>query len=204
MFTEIRTGKTAKGNPGEPIGDETLFGWAVHEKKGETYHNYFTRTTSDGYEGLYQLDVSGVEDRKEFDQGEVKKEFFENFSRKQTGRYVIKIPWIEDRIPQQTNEAQSMDSLFRRMNPSVKESYDAIIKGQLDIEIIEAPRQPTGSRIFYMPHKPVARDNATSMKVCMVFDASGHRLNEKLDHNKSNKYAKTSTIAVWRLVSSHL
>ena len=107
MLIEIRTGKSAKGNPGEPIGDETLFGWAVHGEKGESDHNYFARTTSDEYEGLYQLDVLGVEDRKEFDQDEVKKEFLENVSRKQTSRYVVKIPWIEDRIPQQTNEAQS-------------------------------------------------------------------------------------------------
>ena len=57
MFTEIRTGKSAKGNPGEPIGDETLFGWAVHGEKGESDHNYFTRTTSDEYEGLYQLEM---------------------------------------------------------------------------------------------------------------------------------------------------
>ena len=85
MFTEIRTGKSGKGNPGEPIGDETPFGWAVHGEKGESYHNYFTRTTSDEYEGLYQLDVLGVEDRKEFDQDEVMKEFLENVSRKETG-----------------------------------------------------------------------------------------------------------------------
>ena len=35
----------------------------------------------------------------EFDQDEVKKEFLENISRKQTGR--MKIACIEDRIPQQ-------------------------------------------------------------------------------------------------------
>ena len=64
MFTEIHTGKSAKGNPGEPIGDKTLFGWAVLGEKGESYHNYFTKTTSDEYEGLYQLDVLEVEDRK--------------------------------------------------------------------------------------------------------------------------------------------
>ena len=42
------------------------------------------------------------------------------------------------------------------MSPSVKESYDAIIKEQLDMGIIEeAPTQPRGRRTFYMPHKPV-------------------------------------------------
>ena len=55
----------------------------------------------------------------------------------------------------------------------MKERYDAIIKEQLDMGIIEeASTQQTGSRTFYMPQKPVIRDNATSMKVCMAFDAS--------------------------------
>ena len=148
----------------------------MHGEKGDSDHNYFTRTTSDEYEGLYQLDVIGVEDRKEFDQDEVKNEFLENVSRKQTGRYVVKILWTQDRIPQQTNQAQStvrLSSLLRRTSPSVKESYDAIIKEQLSMGIIEeAPKQPTGSRTFYVPHKPVIRDNAASTKVRKVFDAS--------------------------------
>ena len=36
MFTKIGTGRSAKG---EPIGDETLFGWAVHGEKGESDHS---------------------------------------------------------------------------------------------------------------------------------------------------------------------
>ena len=57
--------------------------------------------------------------------------------------------------------------------PSVKESFGAIIEEQLDMGIIEeAPTQPTESRTFYMPHKPVIRDDATSTEVRMVFHAS--------------------------------
>ena len=179
-----------------------LFGWAVHGEKGESDHNYFTRTTSDEYESLYQLDVLGVEDRKEFDQDEVKKEFLENASRKQTGRYVVKIPWIEDRIPQQTNEAQSrvrLNSLFRRMSPSVKERYDAIIK--LDIGIIEeAPTQPTGSRTFYMPNKPVIRDNATNTKVRMVFDASAKPSPEAFSVNECMNPGPQTQPLLWDIL----
>ena len=36
----------------------------------------------------------------------------------------------------------------------------------------KAPKQPTGNRVFYMPHKPVVREGATTTKVRMVFDAS--------------------------------
>ena len=36
----------------------------------------------------------------------------------------------------------------------------------------KAPKQPTGPSVFYMPHKPVVREEATTAKVRMVFDAS--------------------------------
>ena len=38
--------------------------------------------------------------------------------------------------------------------------------------IEEVPIQPTGKRIFYVPHTPVVREEATSTKIRMVFDAS--------------------------------
>ena len=49
MFTVIRIGRSAEGNPGELIDNDTLFGWAMHGRKRESDHDYFTRTTSDEY-----------------------------------------------------------------------------------------------------------------------------------------------------------
>ena len=172
-FTEIRTGNCKKGLRGQPIAYETLFGSTVHEERGESTLNYFTQTTS---EQLYRLDVLGAEDRKEFDQEEVKKEFIENIEQKEDGRYRVKIPWIEDRVPRQTNEQQSrirLNRLMKRMTEKVRDGYEEIIEDQLKTGVIEeVPIQPTGNRIFYMPHKPVVREGATSTKIRMVFDAS--------------------------------
>ena len=119
----MRTGQCRKGKVGQPIADETIFGWAVHGDKSELDHSYFVQTTNDDYEKLYTLDVLGVEDRKEFDQEEVRKEFLENVVQLKDGRYQIKIPWIDERVPGNTNEVQSrmrLDSLFRRMKDEVR------------------------------------------------------------------------------------
>ena len=106
LFTRIRTGRSVTGKPGEPIADETVFGWTVH---GESKANqsYFTRTTSEDYEQLYSLDVLGAEDHKEFDQEEVKKEFLESIQRKKDERYRVCIPWIEGRYPMSDNQIHS-------------------------------------------------------------------------------------------------
>lgn len=93
-----------------------MFGWTVHGEESKADHSYFTRTTSEDYEQLYSLDVLGVEDRKEFDQEDVKKEFLENIQRKKDGRYQIRIPWIEGRYPMNDNQVQSsahLNSLFK-------------------------------------------------------------------------------------------
>ena len=152
-FIEMRTGQCRKGKVGQPIADETIFGWAVHGDKSELDHSYFVQTTNDDYEKLYTLDVLAVEDRKEFDQEEMRKEFLENVVQLKDGRYQIKIPWIDERVPGDTNEVQSrmrLDSLFRRMKDEVRENYDTIIKEQLELGIIEeAPVEPTGTHVVF-------------------------------------------------------
>ena len=117
-----------------------------------------------------------MEDRKEFDQEEVRKEFLENVVQLEDDRYQIKIPWIDEIVPGSTNEVQSrmrLDNLFRRMKDEVREHYDTIIKEQLELDVIEeAPVEPTGKRIYYMPHKPIINELAASTRIRMVFDAS--------------------------------
>ena len=59
------------------------------------------------------------------------------------------------------------------------------MREQLEKEIVKvAPEMPTGDRTFYMPHKPVVRESASTTKERMVFNASGkshplaHSINE--------------------------
>ena len=177
MFTRIQTGRSVTGKPGEPIADETVFRWTVHGEESKANQICFTRTTSEDYEQLYSLDVLVVEDRKEFDQEEMKKEFLESIQRKKDGRYRVRISWIEGRYPMSDNQIQSracLNSLFRQITPVVRGSYNKIIEEQLAMGIIEkGPGKPTGKRVFYMPQKPVVREDAASTKVRMVFDGSG-------------------------------
>lgn len=75
--------------------------------------------------------------------------------------------------------------------PNLKEEYEKIVKDQLEEGIVEAaPETPTGERTFYMPHKPVVRETASTTEVRMVFDASAqpHPL-----VNSINKHGSTSS-----------
>ena len=147
-----------------------MLGWAVHGEKINNNQSYFTQTTNEDCELLYRLDVLGVEDRREFDQEEIMKEFVESIQHQHNGRYKVRVPWIEERVPQ---SRARLKNLLSKMKGDVRERYDAIVKEQLELGIIEeAPSNSEGRLLFYMPHRPVIREGAVSTKIKMVFDAS--------------------------------
>ena len=136
----------------------------------------FSRESSD-YEKLYTLDILGVEDREESDQLDVCKEFKKN-TPSDDGRYEVNVPLIPGQHLPRTNLEPSRKRLVNvckkiDRDEKLKKDYEEIIEKQLESGIIEtAPEEPTGERVFYMPHKPVVRDEATSTKVKMMLDAS--------------------------------
>ena len=53
------------------------------------------------------------------------------------------------------------------------ERYDQVIQDQIEAGIVERVSGPvTGSREFYIPHKPVVRESAETTKLRVVYDAS--------------------------------
>ena len=154
------------------------FGWIIH--RGEDYADdkcMFVKEAGE-YEKLYSLDVLGVEDRGEDDQSDVYSSFKESITRGEDGWYEVSMPWIPGSSLSSTNEQPSRRPLIRvekklSRDPKLREGYKKIVREQLEEGIVEvAPETPTRDRTFYRPHKPVARESASTTKVRMVFDAS--------------------------------
>lgn len=125
-----------------------------------------SRETSD-YDRLHILDVLG-DDRGENSQLDVHTEFVQNISRKADGRYEVNVPWIPGQKLEETNETQSRQRLQRiekklEQKMKLKEEYEEIVATQNENGITEkVPNNPTGDRVFYMPHKPVIREDAST------------------------------------------
>ena len=178
-YSKIGKEKVYKGASGDPIVEETTFGWVIHG--GDDYSSdgacMFLREVND-YEQLYSLDVLGVEDRGENDQMDILTEFRENITRQDDGRYQVAIPWIPGSKLTTTNEQPSrrrLSNVDKKLtkDESLKREYEKIIEEQLTSGVIERVlEKPTGERVYYMPHKPVVRQDAATTKVRMVFDAS--------------------------------
>ena len=78
--------------------------------------------------------------------------------------------------PLPTNEKGSLRGLTSLQNRLVKkglfEQYNAIIEDQKEQGIVEEAPTKLENREFYIPHKEVVREGATSTKLRVVYDAS--------------------------------
>lgn len=92
IYSRIRTEKVFKGKPGEPLVEETTFGWVVHG--GDDY-------TGDSV-CMYLREVN--------DQLDVLHDFKENVVR-DDGRYEVSFPWIPGAKLSNTNKALSRKRL---------------------------------------------------------------------------------------------
>jgi len=83
IYSRIRTERVFKGKPGDPLVEETTFGWVVHggDEYGSGSTCMYLREVND-YEKLYSLDVLGIEDRGENDQLDVLRDFKESVVKK--------------------------------------------------------------------------------------------------------------------------
>ena len=70
-----------------------------------------------------------------------------------------------------------LDSLLRRLkqNPQLLAEYDSIIRDQMSCGIVEVVNDPSLSehdRVHYLPHHGVVRQDKTTSKLRIVYDAS--------------------------------
>ena len=94
------------------------------------------------------------------------------------GQYETGIIWNpnKDLLPDNKDGSIARLKVLRRRllrDPKLLDTYEDIIHQQVEEGITEKVG-PTESdkKVFYMPHKPVIRQNAESKKVRVVYDAS--------------------------------
>ena len=179
-YAQIKTEtKPRVGHPGEPVAEQTRFGWTMMSpgKEIDLGNVLLTQTSSVDYENLCRLDVLGLKDTSPGSQENVYEEFQEQFTRSHEGWYQTGLPWKASHPLLQSNEVGSLkrlNSLTKQLekNSELLEKYDNIIKEQLEDGVVERVTESAQAKDFYLPHKPVVRESAESSKVRIVFDAS--------------------------------
>ena len=166
------------GAVGEPIAEQTRFGWTIMSSGAEvdTQNVFLTQTSIGDYEELCRMDVLGLQGTPIGDQDVVHQEFLEPLKCRPEGWYETALPWKGGHPPLPNNNTGSLKrlaSLVQRLKRNGKlEDYDAIIQQQLEEGVAEEAEEPAQAKEFYIPHKAVIRDSSETTNMRIVYDAS--------------------------------
>ena len=139
---------------------------------------------------FWSLESLGIIDKET-----IEERFLQNISKKD-GRYVVKLPWKDQHPLLYDNfilAKKRLESLLKRLrqNSSLLKQYSEIINEQLKNNLVEEVNDnlPTIGKTYYMPHKAAIREDHTTSKLRIVYDASsklkGPSLNDCLEARES-------------------
>ena len=184
-FARIRTGERLRvGCRGDPVAEFTRFGWTLMSPGAETDLSpvYLAVNSAADYERLCALDVLGLADSPTGDQEDVYSEFKEQLTCFSDGRYETALLWKSDHPPLPNNQNGSLlrlNSLLRKLRRTdMLAQYDAVIREQLEEDVVERAPSKVMGKEFYLPHRAVVRENAETKKLRVVYDASAHAHND--------------------------
>lgn len=194
------------GEPGQPIAELTKLGWVVMSPGIEVDTHMLLTQSSRDYDALCRLDVLGLEDSADGDQGVVYKEFKEQLQRDDEGWYETGLLWKPNVHELTNNKSSSLARLTNTLNklnrnPETLQQYHQKIDDQLKKGIVEvAPNEVEGPE-FYLPHKPVIRETAESTKLRIVYDASARTDTQSLSLNDCLETGPPLQNRLWNILA---
>jgi len=115
-YTKIKmAGYQRAGAMGEPIAEQTRFGWTIMSSGAEVdlQNMFLTQTSVGDYVELCRMDVLRLEDTPIGDQQVVHQEFLEQLKRSPDGWYETALPWKGGHPPCPTTRLEASSILQR-------------------------------------------------------------------------------------------
>ena len=147
-------------------------GWFLSSPGTEFDRNKMDSNFASDYEGLCRMDVLGLADAAEYDQGAVHAEFKEQLHRYKEGWYGTGLPWRANHPELPDKKHGSLLRLNKREKNLHRKDLTAEFHNVMQDQIVEgivekAPIEASGQQ-FYLPQKPVARETASTTKLMMM------------------------------------
>ena len=189
----FQEGEVRRGGQKDPVAVKTSIGWVLSGPiKGKTLNDTSLAcnvnlnlidstslmTKSENLdlkvqvEKLWDLDSIGIRSDNEVHAAVIDNIFF-------TGsRYSVGLPWKVAHKPLPSNYVESLVRLKSQVKklkqtPDILKKYDDVISQQVKDGIVEkvSALEPA-SKVHYLPHRAVIRENAETTKLRVVYDAS--------------------------------
>ncbi|XP_064471859.1 uncharacterized protein LOC135386067 [Ornithodoros turicata] len=135
---------------------------------------------------FWELENIGIVDDLEPPHNNSVLNVFKGYIARNEERYEVRLPWKATKTPLDTNfevAKTRLKRLVRRLseNEELLHKYDKAIRSyiqdghaeQVPMKSAECPAM-TSERIYYMPHREVIKEQSSSTKIRIVFDASSH------------------------------
>jgi len=130
-------------------------------------------------ESFWSLESIGIRDNVSGDDDEMALEQFCETVKFENNRYQVTWPWKPNSFSLSNNYSvifRRLKSLLSRLKMDAKllQSYNNILKQQLDLDIIEVvdDNKLTNSRKYYLPHHPVLTPSKITTKTRIIYNAS--------------------------------
>lgn len=164
---------------------KTKLGWVVvGEVKIENRANHVTcklTNLNQLIERFWQVEEISNGAIKATDESRCEKHFLETTTRQTSGRYVVRLPFRHDPIELGDSRSQALRRFYALQNrlnkqPNFKVEYSKVLQNYIDLghmSLME-DESPDG---YYIPHQAVIKNNSSTTKVRVVFDASAKTTN---------------------------
>lgn len=217
VYTEIIKNNLIKGPPGSPSAQETSLGWILFGNVGEStskdtilvMHHKIEVDVDNMLRNLWHIEETK---KREFTAEERKCEevYINNYSRTKEGRYVVKLPLKDsvESIGETKDTALKRFTLLERRldkNPSLKADYVRVLEEYTQLNHMEkVPEEERSKKSIYLPHHAVIKEESTTTKIRIVFDASckgskGKSLNDILMIGPQLQEDLRSLVMRWRM-----
>ena len=194
-YWSLITGRVIRGETG-PIAIDSKVGWILSGPAGEQTTVNLTITPTHILKiDVYKAEPSLEDQLKQFweleslgissEEPPVHERFLQQISF-DGQRYEVGLPWKEQHPPLRDHYelcCKRLGGLLRRLKqtPQILDEYNRIITDQLDRGIIERVPQTKGDRTHYLPHHGVIRQDKTTSKLRIVYDASARTAGPSLN-----------------------
>lgn len=223
VFCEIIMKGLRRGKPNEPVAQKTMLGWIISGKTINSGNQYHTTVQSfhncveveNLIKRFWEIEELSPEKHLSVEERICEDIYKSTHTREPDGRYKVSLPFIDSTQlklgisrSNAVNTQLQMEKRFEK-NPQLAEDYSAVMSDYINnkhMELIEIseddPANSCGNQ-YYLPHHGVIKEESTSTKLRVVFDASrksssGVSLNDKLIVGPTIQQDLLSIMIRWR------
>ncbi|XP_024893753.1 uncharacterized protein LOC112468697 [Temnothorax curvispinosus] len=194
IYNDIIQGGVRKGEAGQPIAQETIFGWVIsgplvsdaNSPAGRSsvnitvLHCTSLRPLAEEVQRFWEVEEISHTRKLTPQDEQCESHFCDTHSRQSDGRYIVRLPFKRSPPPEIGRSRLTAERLFNslsrrfRSNSELEKDYDEFMREYETLGHMR--RAPSADRMHdpcvYIPHHPVIRETSLTTRLRVVFNAS--------------------------------